>query len=168
MYKRNDQTSLFVGERQSAETLRLHALYLHVRLWACACSGFYPPASGFETRGGSVGWKRVCLSETAAPSSMCRCKSTTFAPICRSASPADLGDTERGPMNTAWWSFYYSASWSVNKIQATGHVYWGQIRGKWQGIGWITLSPRLLLSLLCHSNSYGDTRPWGGQGQLEN
>lgn len=148
--------------------LCLRAHYLHVCLCDRAYSAFYLPASGFETLDDTFGWKRVWLSETAAPLPMCRCKSTTLALICRSASPTDLGDTERGPMNTAWWSFYYSASWSVNKIQWTGHVYWGQIRGKWRGIGWVTLSPRLPLSLLCHSNSYGDAWPWGGQGQLEN
>ena len=68
-------------------------------------------------------------------------------------------------MNTAWWSFYYRASWSVNKIQAMGHIYWGQIRGKWWGVGYVTLSPCLPLSQACHCNSYRDALPWLGQGQ---
>lgn len=89
------------------------------------------------------------------------------------SKPAALAsETKRGRMNTAWWSFYFRVSWSVNKIQAMGHVYWGHIRGKWLrgwvGAGYVTLSPCLLPSQACRCNSYRDARPWGGQGQLEN
>lgn len=114
------------------------------------------PPQRFQVRGS-------CLFPTHLPS-------TTLA----LPEPAALAsESHRGRMNTAWWSFYFRVSWSVNKIQAMGHVYWGHIRGKWLGgwvgAGYVTLSPCLLPShrpvAVTHTGTLG---PGGGQGQSEN